>query len=188
MPQIFKIFTGPMKSGKSTHLLQYISKYKYSGQELIYIFPERDNRFIQGPSRTGIPLFGIPKYPLKLLDFNPNSVCKNIEKYNTIIIDEMHLFDSELLFKVIDKLIKDKKNIIGACLNADYNQATFSILSMIFPHLTSIVNLSAFCDYCKKPAIYTIKTGGDKSKLIEIGDSIYNVCCGDCLRKSKKEV
>lgn len=174
------IYTGPMKSGKTTALLD-----KYSNEKCSYQSPERlmlfkpiiDDRFSRHNvvTRDG-----------KMLRCNNVATIDDIvniaDKYDKVFIDEFQFLAGDVA-RLIDLSLNDKEIYIAG-LNLTAERKPFGLMDKLFPYATEINLLFGNCDNCGSigNGIYTYFKGG-KTQDILIGEDNYMCVCSDCYKK-----
>ena len=177
--KILKLFTGPMKSGKSYHLLEAIGN---DNKEDIIIKSNKDTR------RKGIYSRKELKYHettdvvgslMPLLD--DVDFIERLKKANNVFIDEAQFFDDLYEFVIS---IRSQVNIYMAGLNLNYKKEWFHSVEKVHSiNEIEVIELKANCDDCKKDnACYSVLLI-DSEDLIFIGDTEYGVLCQECDKK-----
>lgn len=183
-----EIIIGPMFSGKSTRLLENLSKYK----KALLIRHNIDNRYgdiitHDGKSASDYTMESTGHLidvitTDKLFDINLDI----INDYSVIGIDESQFFkDLELFCTYIYKSSIYNIDIIIAGLTSDYNRKKFGQTLELIPIADNIITLKAICYNCGKSAAFSknILNGLENSTNILIGSSdIYQPCCNNCFK------
>lgn len=163
---VFELYAGCMRSGKSKRLIEQIDKLSYLPSCKIITFkPGIDTR-----SKSIISRFGSLSLNSTLIDEkNPKEILNKITpEIDVVAIDEINLFSKEIV-AVIERLIKDKKYVIGAGLDTDFRGEPFGEMPKLLSIATFVRKLIGVCQYpgCssiatrtqrlinKKPAHYT---------------------------------
>ena len=114
------LILGPMFSGKSTKLIQYINKYKTLNKKLLIIKPSIDNRYT---TSANICTHDMQIQNCICIDHSNLDTLFNLDTYSTssiIIIEEGQFFDN--LFENINQMLSDRKTIYISALNGDSNR------------------------------------------------------------------
>ena len=188
-PSILEMFVGPMYSGKSQALIHRIQNIEFIDKQEVIIFkPEIDTRnpgklYSRGTLKT---------YDCITIAKNKEKEIYNIGKnYPIIVIDETQFFNNNLV-GIVEKLIKENKNVIVGGLDLNFYGNPFEVVS----HLMGIVNdayitkLSGVCMKCKdnpgtrsqllingKPAPYGLDTIRPQDKKQKDRKETYEIRC-----------
>jgi thymidine kinase len=171
---MLKLIIGPMKSGKSTRLLQEVERFKYAKKNCVIIRPAADSR--EYLTRSGKDI------GIEIIKLNKNQTIENLN-YDVIGIDELQFFTP----KSFDNILKyrDTKIVICSALNATSEQTPWDIVYSIIPFVDDIVFLHAVCEECgDMKAAFSYFKGGKTDEIV-IGDNEYQSLCWDCLQKKK---
>ena len=149
-PGVIEGFSGPMASGKSSHLLKRIDPLRWiSGVDYIGFKPEvdirdRDSRSVENfISWNRVP----EKNPRQILD------CIN-EKHDLITIDEIQFFDKGIVDVVLE-LQYNMKNVIFAGLDSDFRGEPFGAMKDLMFYANELTKLYAICPACGDKAYYS---------------------------------
>ena len=179
------IYTGPMKGGKTTALLdRYISEKSSSkNPDRIMLFkPEIDNRF---------SIHNVVTRDGKMLGCMNVAIIDDIlsleDKYDKFFIDEFQFLAGDVA-KLIDLSLNDKEFYIAG-LNLTSERRPFGLMNRLYPYATELNLLFGNCDKCgsKKNGIYTYYKG-IKSQDIIVGESDYMCVCPKCYTELKKSI
>lgn len=171
------IFTGPMKSGKTTRLINTYQDEVKLGRRCFLFKPELDNRFSaeEVVSRDGL---SIPAISISRID--------DIERYgfigNSFFIDEFQFLGGDI--NVILNLLDKNKSVYISGLNLTSDRTIFGLMGHIMPYANEINILTGNCDNCNKfnSGVYTYcKTS--KSSDILVGDTEYMCVCPSCYKE-----
>lgn len=179
------LIIGPMFSGKSTHLINIIRRFKSINESILVVKHSYDKRYNSGDSYISshdeVKEDCISCY--KLSEINED----NYNNASVIIIEEAQFFDDLLEFTKHASDI-DKKYIIVCGLNGDYMRRPFGNILDIMPLANKIEKLHAYCSICSDmtPADYTLRLNNNKD-LILVGnkDNYIPVCRKHYIEKSK---
>ncbi len=156
MPGFFEVYCGPMKSGKSRELLNRIDRVSYRDDAKFKFFkPNIDTRNGGIYSR-----FNNISYECLFIDSEaPEKILDYISKDDKIIaIDEVMMFDKGIV-GVVDKLIKQDKNIIAAGLDLDFRGEPFGPMPELLCKADYVEKQYGICEFsdCNNLATRTQK-------------------------------
>ncbi len=178
MSGTLEIVVGPMYSGKTTELLNWLSSKKILGK-CCFINSDKDSRTEKG-FFTHNELMSKNDF-FEIIKTN-NLRIININCYNFIAIDEAQFFDD---LSVIEEWLQMGKNIIIAGLDGSFKRKPIGKIFELIPLCRKITKKLAHCNKCLDQGInnfleapYSHKIGGDKNKIIEIGsvDKYITLC------------
>jgi thymidine kinase len=172
------LIIGPMFSGKSTRLIQYIRSYKILGFPIIVVKPSLDKRYTE---LNEICTHNYDKESCMCYDKDClNDIFKNndYKKSNIIIIEEGQFFSN--LFNIVKKMTDiDKKVVYVTGLNGDSNRELFGEIYKLMPLADNIELLHALCMDCKDGtnAIYSKRIVSDNNQILIDGKKSYKAVC-----------
>lgn len=200
------VYPGPMFSGKTTRLLQEISKYSgvilntssslsdsasYENHAVI-INSDKDNRDISNVISSHSLFYKGLSDKIDIVSAN-NLSDVNVEKYVVIGIDECNFFSD--LHDTIKKWLSQGKHIICVGLDSDFRMEKFGSISDLLHIADRFEKLSAICSICLEklmkegqmitpdkttPASFTMRTISSET-IEEIGGSEkYKAVCRKC--------
>ena len=164
------VYTGPMKSGKSSTIIEEASSLISSGEKVQVFKPAIDDRFgtdvVMDRNGNKIEAINISK-------------IEDIANYDadTYFIDEFQFLGGDL--NTIEKLAEKGKKFYIAGLNYTAEKKVFGKMGDLMKISDNVKMFTARCDYCGKDAIYSYclaKKDGD----ILVGDDMYKAVCSDC--------
>lgn len=150
------IFTGPMNSGKTRHLLDHFSVARDALEYSILVFragtDDRNNDLNQITCRNGGSWCAIPtprtengnSSSLFILDFIYRN--KQLPKPDLVGIDEVQFFDKDIK-EVVKYLNRDGIEVAVSGLNRDFRGEPFPAMELLMPLATRIESLTAVCTY-----------------------------------------
>lgn len=174
-----KVYTGPMRSGKSDMVVRILKRYCLANKKVVYYTPILD-------TRTGVNIYiksvrGEKEYilPVKRLDaeVNENEVIRECAAYEIVAFDEAQ-FLNEGITELCQKLRQLGKVVLVAGLDMDYLQRPFGYMAQLMAIADDVTKLTAICE-CGMEAAFTKRISSSK-ELILIGDEEYLPCCGEC--------
>jgi thymidine kinase len=172
-----KVYIGCMFSGKTTALLNEISKYKVLSNEILVVNHSLDKE------RNNVKNI-IMTHSGKKCDAIMVSNLKEIlelEEYKqskVVIIDEGQFYP-DLYETLRNELQNTKKRFIVGGLSGDFNMRPIGQMIDLIPLADEIIKLEAYCIYCKNgnKASFTKRIIQDtQTILIGKGDIYVPVC------------
>ena len=167
------VYTGPMKCGKTSRLIEQYNKFKFSNNKIQMFKPTIDIRFekdtVKDRNNNEIECININS--IKDLLFYENEV-------DIYFIDEFQFLSGDIndLFYLQDK----GKIFYISGLNLTAERKPFGLMKDLLCIADNINCLTSICEHCKKNnAIYTY-CKVTKNQDILIGDSEYIALCPDC--------
>jgi len=172
------LILGPMFSGKSTKLIQFINKYKTLNKKMLIIKPSIDNRY----TSTDICTHDMQTQRCKCIDHDKLKHIFGDDEYinsQIIIIEEGQFFEN--LFEIISQMLIDKKTIYISALNGDSNQQLFGEIYKLMPICDNIEFLHALCLDCSDgtPAIFSkrLNNNNNNNQILVAGANEYKAVC-----------
>lgn len=175
------VFTGPMKCGKTTQLINKYTELSNEGKKCMMFKPIIDNRFsnIEVVSRDGESVTAINiKTIYDLIPYK--------DLVDFFFIDEFQFIEGQDVYVIINSFIDSGKVFYVAGLNLTAERKPFGNMPQILALADNIECMEAKCDICGKyNAIYSY-CKEDKNKDILVGDTQYLSLCKDCYNTTKK--
>lgn len=170
------LILGPMFSGKTTKLLEYV----HQAQENVISFkPAIDIRYDQGMicSHDGLKREAV-------VVSSGHELYKKAKNQQMIAIDEVQFFDDSII-EIVEKLIHEKRTIVVSGLDKDYLHNPFSVVEQLKERATKIIQLEALCALCGDQATHTYrKENNEKAGQILVGGAeTYEARCRLCYAK-----
>lgn len=155
---MLELILGPMRSGKTTALLQ-----RRRGRTLIinHVLDTRTGDSVR--THDGVVVAAVK--------------CSRIDVpsgYDTVLIDEGQFFDS------LDGVESVADNVVVAGLSGDYLRRPFGKLLDLIPKASKVTMLEAVC-VCGKKAQFTKRVSGEVD-LCSVNSTYISVCC-ECYEK-----
>jgi thymidine kinase len=172
------LIIGPMFSGKSTRLIQYIRKYKILGSNLIVIKPSLDTRYT---TSNEICTHNYDKESCIIFNKDQLDEIFNYLDYNNyeiIIIEEGQFFSN--LYEIVKRMTDlDKKKVYISALNGDSNRNLFGDIYKLIPLADNIEFLQSLCIECKDGTfgIYSKRITNETSQISVAGNDQYKAVC-----------
>ena len=169
------VFTGPMKSGKSSTIISQAKSLINAGQRVQVFKPTIDDRFATD----------------KVTDRNGNTIgAINIKEIDEIqnyeadayFIDEFQFLQGNL--NVIKKLADKGKKFYIAGLNLTTEKKIFGKMGELMECSNNVKMFTANCDCCGcHNAIYSYCTAEKTGDILVAGDEVYMAVCPECYDK-----
>lgn len=167
------VFTGPMKCGKTTKLIEEYNKWKHSDKKVAMFKPSIDNRFCEDKV--------ISRNNTEIICYNINStkdLIMYIDKADIFFIDEFQFLNGEVIDLV--KLISKGKQFFISGLNLTSDRKPFGLMNDLLCFADEIILCKAICENCKEyNATYTY-CKISKTNDILVGDDVYSPVCCQC--------
>lgn len=177
---LINVFTGPMKSGKTSRLISIYEDLNETTKYKCMMFkPLIDNRFsnTEVVSRDGERI-----------------ICVNIDNiydllpYRDLVdiffIDEFQFIKGQDLHIILNSFIDEGKKFYIAGLNLTPERKPFGNMPQLLALADEVEYLEAKCDICNKPAIYTYCKNKKENDIL-VGDNEYLALCHECYKKMK---
>lgn len=171
------IYTGPMKSGKTTKLVEQYNKVLAKNPKTYMFKPKIDNRY---SSVRVVTRDGNGQVLSTLLD-NIDMLWYFKDMYKNFFIDEFQFLDGNI--STIKNLLDLGKNIWVSGLNLTAEKKPFGLMGDLMCFADKIYFMKGKCDYCGKQnkGIYTFYEGGKDTDII-VGDDNYKCVCSKCYK------
>ena len=172
------LIIGPMFSGKSTRLIEYIRKYKTLGLDMIVLKPSIDVRYTD---INEICTHNSEKEKCVSIDINKLDDIFKLDSYeqtNLIFIEEAQFFSD--VFNIIKKMVDiDNKIVYLSALNGDSNREPFGEIYKLIPLADNIEFLRALCTVCNDgtDGIYSKRLSSNKKQILVAGADQYQAVC-----------
>lgn len=176
------IYTGPMKSGKTTALLEKYNLLKNATKLKLKLFkPTIDNRF----SDTAV----VSRDNISIECTNLNSLeelSTYIPEYDVIFIDEFQFLTGDINV-ILDAYLNHNKSFYISGLNLTTERKPFGKLPDLMPYASNIQMLKGNCDVCGdilqgRFSYYQ----GTKTTDVLVGENNYLCVCSDCYNTLSK--
>lgn len=171
------VFYGCMFAGKTTALIDYISKSGLKTSDMLIFKPGIDNRAANNIMAT----HDGKKHECLSLD-KDTVLYELITPYTRLIVlDEAQFFD-KLVFSELKRCLARGIDIVASGLDKDYLARPFGLMPLLMQNATELIELAANCDACGDKATYTYRKESNKV-LVLIGDkNYYEARCEKCYR------
>jgi thymidine kinase len=169
------VFTGPMKSGKSSTIIRTANDLINNGEDVKVFKPSMDDRFstdfVQDRNGNKINAININKID-ELANYDADSY----------VIDEFQFLEGNL--NVIKNLANRGKKFYIAGLNLTTEKKVFGHMGEIMDSSDNVQVFKASCDCCGcSNAIYSYCTVEKTGDVLVAGDDVYLAVCPECYDK-----
>jgi len=184
MNPYLELITGPMKSGKTSRLIELFKKYTDAGIKVLAINSCLDNRFLSNgiTSHTGenIPAISALNISdvINLITLSGDYLNQFLNA-KVILINEGQFFEDIFSFVRIAVERYDKRVYVCG-LNCDYRRNSFLHLLELEILADKVTHLKGICQNCKEqPSLFSYRLSDDKEKIL-IGSKNYMPVCRSC--------
>ena len=169
------IYTGPMKCGKTTKLIEQYNKMIEKSTKVRMFKPSIDTRY----SSVRVVARNVNQQILCTLLNDIDMLWYFKDMYKYFFIDEFQFLQGDIT--VIKKLLDIGKNIWVSGLNLTAENKPFGLMGDLMCYADKVYFLKGNCDNCNKPnsGKYTY-FNGNKSEDILVGDTNYQCVCPKC--------
>lgn len=171
------VFTGPMKSGKTSTVINTANALINQGEKVKVFKPVIDDRFstnfVQDRDGNKINAINIGK-------------IDDLENYeaDSYVIDEFQFLEGDL--NIIKNLANKGKKFYIAGLNLTTEKKVFGRMGDIMEASDNVQVFKANCDCCgSSNAIYSFCTAEKTGDILVAGDDVYLAVCPECYDKLK---
>lgn len=182
-----RLICGPMFAGKSNHLLSLIEDYRAHGNNcgILVLKSSKDVRYHDHKIVTHN---GRAMDCVSVHDLIPVLETDGYKSAQVIAIDEAQFF-TDLRDFCIKAADRDGKVVLVAGLDADFRRKQFGQITQLVPLADSVEKLAAGkCNYCERPAIFSLRTISDHANQELIGGSeSYAPACRRCFLEHQTE-
>ena len=182
-----EIIYGPMKSGKTSRLLQLYKQFKFCEIPVMVINNCKDNRYsetnLSSHDKIMIPCIYANKLT-DLVDFaDPalinNTYAKEFLTASVILINEAQFFE-DIVDWVTIAVEKYNKSVYVCGLNSDYKRQPFGNWLELEQICDKVTHLHSWCGVCKKQqALFSHRLSGETDTIV-IGEDNYIPVCRKC--------
>lgn len=171
------VFTGPMKSGKSSTVINTANALINQGENVKVFKPLIDDRFGLGfvQDRDG--------HKIDAINIEKIDDLANYEA-DSYVIDEFQFLEGDL--NVIKNLANKGKKFFIAGLDLTTEKKVFGHMGDIMEASDNVQVFKAKCDCCgSSNAIYSFCTAEKTGDILVAGDDVYLAVCPECYDKLK---
>ncbi len=140
---------GPMFSGKTGELIDYIDAESYADKIAVIIKPSNDTRYhatkVITHSKKEIDAFPVDRD-------NPRAIFKLVRKLESkgdlhiVAIDEAQFFHEDIV-SVVEKLVEDGKDVVTAGLASDFRNEPFGAMPALIARADRTFHEHATCTH-----------------------------------------
>ena len=172
------LITGPMFSGKTTALMNYINKAQHAGLKCLIIRHIIDNRHPPSILQThGGHKIKEDKHSLFIITdslFNISTIS------DIICVEEGQFFDD--IAEACHNWAKSGKQVYVTALDGNSDQKMFEPIIKLIPYCDDIEKHHSVCMKCKrKSASFTVKKEETGPGIVVGGACMYSSVCRTCL-------
>ena len=182
-----EVIYGPMKSGKTSRLLQLYKQFKFCEVPVMVINHCIDKRYsdtlLSSHDKIMIPCINSYKL-MDIADINKDIIDSgtHINEFNTsdvILINEAQFFE-DIVSWVTIAVEKYKKSVYVCGLNSDFMRKPFGNWLDLELICDKVTQLHSWCGLCKKQqALFSHRLTSETDKIV-IGSDNYIPVCRTC--------
>ena len=159
-----------MFSGKSTALVNHVSRHEAIGRSCLVVNHTMDDRCAKEICTHDKVHHSAVKVPLlEAIDDGLIASCECIG------IDEGQFFP-DLREKVLEWIARGK-HVAIAGLSGDFQAKPFDNIMHLVPYADEVVHKRALCIECGMPAMFSLRCGASKKRFLSGGKSEYKAVC-----------
>lgn len=178
------VITGPMFSGKTSRLLEFIERESIAGKNVLLFKPEIDKRYSKNSVVThkGYKVKAIiSPINFKAGDF----IAKKSREADVVGIDEAQFWDENIHFpEFLDMLADSGKVVYVSTLNTDHRGKAFKNSKDLLGLADKVYTLAAVCTKCGGEATFTQRIVDNKpvfgDTILIGGKNLYEPRCREC--------
>lgn len=179
-----EVIKGPMKSGKTSRLLQLYKQFKFCEISVMVINSDKDNRYsetcLSSHDKIMIPCIHAKKLA-DVIDFNSGEGAHNWEflAATVILINEAQFFED--IVEWVTMAVETYNKSVYVCgLNSDFQRKPFGNWLELELICDEVTQLHSWCSLCKKkPALFSHRLSNETDKIV-IGVDNYIPVCRKC--------
>ena len=184
-----EVIYGPMKSGKTSRLLQLYKQFKFCEVPVMVINNSKDNRYsdtcLSSHDKIMIPCIYVDKLSDVFSEvsslnnvFNGSHISEFVEA-KVILINEAQFFE-DIVEWVTIAVEKYNKSVYICGLNSDFKRKAFGNWLDLELICDKVTHLQSWCSLCKKQqALFSHRLTGETDKIV-IGSDNYIPVCRKC--------
>jgi thymidine kinase len=163
---LLTMILGCMFSGKSTELMNQVSRLRAVGASVLVVNHTFDSRCSnEVKTHAGSRMPAVKTTSLSNV---------NVGTYDVIGVDEAQFFKD--LHVVLD-WVEAGKDVYVAGLSGDFQRKPFGVISSLIPHADRIQVKQALCMACGEPAAFSKRVVCSDEKLLVGGKDQYVAAC-----------
>lgn len=152
------VFSGPMKCGKSMHIINEFNRQLITGKNVMIFKPKLDDRI-------GTDIIGTRDG--RKIQANNIETIEDLQKYNADVffIDEFQFLDGNV--KVIEQMAEKGKKFYIAGLNLTSDKKPFGKMGDLMCIADNIKMMTSICEICKNDnAVYSYFKGKKDNDIV----------------------
>ena len=187
-----EVIYGPMKSGKTSRLLQLYKQFKFCDVPVMVINNSKDNRYsdtcLSSHDKIMIPcifadklsdVFNENAEPKSLNSIFQGTHVKEFTEAKVILINEAQFFE-DIVEWVTTAVEKHNKSVYVCGLNSDFKRRAFGNWLDLELICDKVTHLQSWCSMCKKQqALFSHRLTDETDKIV-IGSDNYIPVCRNC--------
>ena len=182
-----EVIYGPMKSGKTSRLLQLYKQFKFCEVPMMVINNCKDNRYsdtcLSSHDKIMIPCINADKLSdvVDIVSYPEVSgpYLKEFIEAKVILINEAQFFE-DIVDWVSIAVEKHNKSVYVCGLNSDFKRRPFGNWLELEFICDKVTHLQSWCSLCKKQQALFSHRLTDETDLIVIGSDNYIPVCRTC--------
>jgi thymidine kinase len=170
-----------MFSGKTSHMLLDVERYKHAGREILAFKPVVDDRYAELEIVTHMGW----RFPAKGVTCG-EEIGKHIlndaanPNFCLVVVDELFMIPG-----VADELIWLHRNagdvdIVVSSLDLSYACKPFEEVTKLLPWASRVKKYVSACSVCGDDARFTYRKAEDESEVLVGGKELYSARCARC--------
>jgi len=180
----FIVITGPMFSGKTSRLIEFLEREQFAGRKIILFKPKIDRRYsrLNVSTHKGItlPATVVPVDKRSLLDMK-----KLADSANVIGVDELQFWNNDSgVVEMLESMADNGKKVYVATLNRDHMGKPFENTVKALSVADEIHFLTAVCVKCGADATFSQRIIQGKEsfgkRIMVGGKESYEPRCRRC--------
>lgn len=178
------IYTGAMKSGKSTKLIEQYNKTLKKCKKTGMFKPRIDTRI----SKTKVIARNVEQQIQANLLNSIEDLLYYKKIYTNFFIDEFQFLDGDI--NIIKYLMNKDKNFFVAGLNLTAEQKPFGKMGELMCFADKIYILEGTCDFCHKENVgkFTYFEGTKNQDILIDNEDKYKCVCSKCYEEHKNNI
>jgi len=176
-----EVICGPMFSGKTEELIRRLVRAQIAKQEVAIFKPSLDDRFqenyIVSHNQRRIKSIQVS---------NPEQILEYKDKAAVFGIDEAQFFQPAIV-SVCGELAKNRKRVVVAGLEKDYQAKPFGPMPDLLVNAEYITKVNAICMKCGDPANFSHRISREKKQVVVGETDKYEALCRRCYIKLNEE-
>lgn len=173
------LILGPMFSGKTTKLIEIYNENQEKNKQVVAINYDADRRYHDSLLSTHDKVMIPCIFTESIADVlqHPSITVSDI-----ILINEGQFFPD--IYETVLMLVEQLGKTVYICgLDGDFQRNRFGDLLSLVPFCDSVIKLSARCNICNEPAIFSKRITCETAQVV-IGSTNYIPVCRACYHVS----